>query len=323
MTSIPATSAKPLYDAGTALYVRRSLEFAPHIQDLAGTLGIPSNSIECSFFCNPTNSVTLGHFDRSEVIVLQLRGRKTWRIAPNTFAPMPIDNWGFLDRVTSDVRLYASDAPPTTMPDGASSYALEAGSLLYVPRGYWHETITEEDALSFHINMTSLTRLDVLLVALRNELARDEWWRGPAYGLTAEEPGAIEEASAACAALRDGADRVNAQDLVRSSGRDGRIEAGTRFIRCGQAMFGIENLDQRTETAHVAIHAYHYRETTVTNLDVSFEFLPACRWIHGLMTGSTFDVSELIRVAPKLNLDDAKDLLSMLENARLVRRTRG
>ncbi|WP_394820505.1 JmjC domain-containing protein [Pendulispora albinea] len=320
---IPSTSGKRFYDAGTTLYFRRIPQFAAHEREVADTLGIPRETAECAVFCNRPGATTRAHFDRADLIMIQLKGRKTWKIAPNTFAPMPLEAWATLDRVPPEVRRYAQGLPPREIPCNATSYDLEQGSILYVPRGYWHETFSDQDSVSLHIQLASPTRLDVLIAALKNELARDEWWRQPAYSLSAGDPHALELASTACKSLVDAASRLDALDIIRPTAREHAIEASSRFTRSALVSFGVDTINPQTDTTRVVISTYGFREKKTAHLEMSVDYVSACRWVDALATGATFTFADLLRAAPSLSDDEAKALLHLLEKTHLVRRQEG
>lgn len=70
------------------------------------------------------------HYDDHCVFVLQLSGRKRWRVAAAaTGAPLP--------RLFAPRRAVAPGLP------GAAEHTLTAGALLYVPRGFAHEALAE------------------------------------------------------------------------------------------------------------------------------------------------------------------------------------
>lgn len=82
------------------------------------------------------------HRDDHDVVVLQLRGSKQWRM----FGPTPGD----------------SDECPPGLPDELS---LDAGDLLYVPRGHWHEVRGFAGGISVHLTFgfTRRTGADYLV----------------------------------------------------------------------------------------------------------------------------------------------------------------
>lgn len=78
------------------------------------------------------------HWDTHDVYAVQLLGRKRWRLYRPTFPlPMPEQN-----SVTRE-----DDCPPWPVLD----VWLEPGDLLYIPRGWWHETLPQDGMPSFHV----------------------------------------------------------------------------------------------------------------------------------------------------------------------------
>jgi len=320
VTLIPAAGARSFYEAGTTLYIRQIPEFGPHQEEVASTFGIPRTAVDCTLFCNRPHAVTRAHFDTADVIVIQLKGRKTWRIASNEFAPLPLRGYTTRSPLAPELRLYADEAPPAEMPEGATTHVLERGSILHVPRGYWHETSSDQDSLSLHIQISSPNRLDIALAALKNELSHDAWWREPAYDLAADAPGGLERVAAVCNSLRESTSRLDPRDIVHPPVDERPHDPNARFVRGGQVSFGIRSMDTRNEIAQVDIVSYQFGKSTVTKLEMSIDFVSACRWINGLSTGTVFGVSDLLRAIPALNETEAKELLYSLERIRLVRR---
>jgi ribosomal protein L16 Arg81 hydroxylase len=79
------------------------------------------------------------HWDTHDVIVLQLIGRKRWQIFGPTF-PLPLSS--------HTTRNVGHECPRTPIAD----CVLEAGDLLYVPRGWWHHVLPLQEG-SFHISV--------------------------------------------------------------------------------------------------------------------------------------------------------------------------
>ncbi|WP_394838935.1 hypothetical protein LVJ94_18760 [Pendulispora rubella] len=317
---VPAVAGRRLYEAGTTLYFRGILEFGAQEREVAKHFGVPPSSVECTLFCNRPSARTRAHFDTADIFSIQLRGRKTWRIAPNEFAPAPLRNWATLHPLAPELRQYADGLPPTEMPENATSYTLEKGGILHMPRGYWHDTFSDEDSLSLHIQIASPSRAEILLSMLKNELAREQWWREPAYDLKPEDPGAIERAMVACSRLREATSRLDAHDLVQRATESRNVDATTRFVRSGQAGFGIGSLDPQTDTAQIEITSYEYHRSTVSRLDMSMVFVRGCQWINALATGGAFDARQVQKAASGLELHEAQDLLGLLEQTRFIRR---
>jgi ribosomal protein L16 Arg81 hydroxylase len=81
------------------------------------------------------------HWDTHDVFVIQLIGRKLWRIYSPTF-PLP------LTYQTNDRSGHTCPAEP------ALELTLEEGDVMYVPRGWWHHVIPLQVG-SFHLSVGS------------------------------------------------------------------------------------------------------------------------------------------------------------------------
>jgi ribosomal protein L16 Arg81 hydroxylase len=87
------------------------------------------------------------HWDDHDVFVLQITGRKNWCVHPATRKwPMPDESFG--------------DGPPA---EYAHEWTLEAGGVLYLPRGWWHRvTPVNEPSLHLTIGVLRPTNADFL-----------------------------------------------------------------------------------------------------------------------------------------------------------------
>lgn len=79
------------------------------------------------------------HWDTHDVFAIQLIGKKRWQIFAPTF-PLPLSNH------TSEQ--LQQECPKASVLD----CILEAGDLLYIPRGWWHQTLPF-DAGSLHLSV--------------------------------------------------------------------------------------------------------------------------------------------------------------------------
>jgi bifunctional lysine-specific demethylase and histidyl-hydroxylase NO66 len=95
------------------------------------------------------------HHDTHDVFVLQIAGRKRWRVyEPVLELPLKDQRW----------------SPELGDPgQPIQDFMLEAGDTLYLPRGWPHEATTSDDeSLHLTIGMHPLTRLDALRMALNS-----------------------------------------------------------------------------------------------------------------------------------------------------------
>ena len=78
------------------------------------------------------------HWDTHDVFAVQLIGRKRWKVFKPTF-PLPLPH--------QKSKEHKHECPEEPVFDGI----LEAGDVLYLPRGWWHEAIPLENEETFHI----------------------------------------------------------------------------------------------------------------------------------------------------------------------------
>lgn len=84
------------------------------------------------------NGTFAKHWDTHDVFAIQLIGRKRWKLFAPTFLH-PLQNQTSKDR--------KHECPETPVFDEI----LEAGDILYIPRGWWHEALPIEQEETFHI----------------------------------------------------------------------------------------------------------------------------------------------------------------------------
>lgn len=78
------------------------------------------------------------HWDTHDVFAVQLAGRKHWKVFEPTFKD-PL--------VHQKSKPFIKDCPPTPV----FERTLEAGDILYIPRGWWHEVLPVDGEPTFHI----------------------------------------------------------------------------------------------------------------------------------------------------------------------------
>jgi ribosomal protein L16 Arg81 hydroxylase len=126
---------------GATLVLNRFEEHAPLARrlclEVARHAGQPTTS---NAYVSFGGRGTFGrHWDTHDVFALQLIGRKRWQVYAPTF-PLP------LSHQTSD------GAQPDLTAAPVLDCTLETGDMLYVPRGWWHQTLPLEEG-SFHLSV--------------------------------------------------------------------------------------------------------------------------------------------------------------------------
>jgi ribosomal protein L16 Arg81 hydroxylase len=136
-----------------------------------------SHRVSVNLYVTPPRSQGLDrHQDGHDVLILQLEGRKRWRIWPSD-APPPLDSLPALTfetgkRIRSDYRGTPFGGRSVTDQEiaGKTEWNLDLGpgEMIYVPRGWAHEVWTEDSHsahLTFGFHLTSWVDLLMIVVA--------------------------------------------------------------------------------------------------------------------------------------------------------------
>lgn len=185
------TDAKKLFDNGMGLLFNGVHNISDvlkvWLEDIRKGSGLSElTDSRCLVYATPKGKGTAPHFDQNINFVLQVHGNKTWIMAPNKHVANPLTRHTMGLPTEPEMQSYMETTMPTSMPNDAKKYELKPGSLLFVPRGYWHSTDAKEDALSLNFTYTAPTWIDLFTLALRSRLALSEEWRETAILRTDE-----------------------------------------------------------------------------------------------------------------------------------------
>lgn len=190
VSSIDTTTkdAQKLFDNGMGLLFNDAQTISPvltsWVEEIQRDLGVSMMTYGRSLiYATPDGKGTAPHFDQNINFVLQIHGTKIWKMAPNEFVENPLTRHTMGQMPDPELMSYLHEPLPEVMPGTAKTYELKPGSLLFVPRGYWHETSAEGDALALNFTFTAPTWLDLFTAALRGRLAQDPEWRATADGV--------------------------------------------------------------------------------------------------------------------------------------------
>jgi hypothetical protein len=187
-----------LYADGATLVLQGLHRIWPPLVDFArelgGQLGQP---LQVNAYLTPAASQGFAtHYDTHDVFVLQVDGRKRWRVhEPVLRDPLERQSWGGR---ADEVSAVADGAP-------ALDEVLEPGDALYLPRGWLHSAAAQEEAsLHITVGVKALTRY-ALVEALLDLAADDPRLRATLpYGLDLADPEQVEpELTETVEALRD------------------------------------------------------------------------------------------------------------------------
>lgn len=156
-------------------------------EDLGLLTGGPENNLcraRSIVYATPAGAGTRLHFDANANFVVQLRGSKRWLLAPNTSVINPTERFttgAFEMPAALEKQCFAELLHE--LPEDASEVIMEPSCVLYVPRGYWHATDTEEDSLSLNFTFSQPTWADVFTKSMQEWLLNSPDWRALADGL--------------------------------------------------------------------------------------------------------------------------------------------
>jgi 50S ribosomal protein L16 3-hydroxylase len=153
---------------------------ATWVRRLSDELGVPDSVGACNLYMSPANCGVPMHFDDHEVIIVQLVGSKTWRIAKNAIVENPTENSG--KRLSSEILRYAKGRAPAHMPRGRT-IKLEPGSALFLPRGYWHCTHAQQVSISLTFGFRVPSWAELVGQYLTSVMKGDVDCRAPAWEL--------------------------------------------------------------------------------------------------------------------------------------------
>jgi lysine-specific demethylase/histidyl-hydroxylase NO66 len=195
---------------------------ALYCRALEASLGCP---VQANAYLTPATSRGFAvHHDTHDVFVLQVAGRKSWRVyEPVVELPLRHQRW----------------SPALGDPGPAvDEFTLEAGQTLYLPRGWPHEATTADDeSLHLTIGIHPATRMDALRMALDSCADDPEFRRSlPADGSL--PPDLIERLAA----------RLEPSEVARRARR--RFVAGRRPILHDQ-IGQVRDLDGLAATSKV------------------------------------------------------------------------
>lgn len=184
--------AQKLFDNKMGLLFNNAHSISPVLMNwltqLRRDLGLSAQTHgRCLIYATPAQGGTAPHFDQNINFVLQLSGQKKWWLAQNQHIQNPTVRHTMGLPVDPELKIYLDSEMPTQMPPDAKVIELKAGSLLFVPRGYWHSTHAEKESLSLNFTFTEPTWIDLFTMALKTRLLQSAEWRASTQGVSDPE----------------------------------------------------------------------------------------------------------------------------------------
>ena len=179
---VPAAEAKKYFDQGMGLLFNDTNRFSPileaWVEKIRADIGLsPQTYGRSLIYATPDGKGTAPHFDQNINFVLQIHGTKKWTLARNDSVTNPMVRHTMGQPVDGEMMTYLNEPMISHMPDEIISFELKPGSFLFVPRGVWHSTEAEGDALALNFTFTAPSWADLLLGVLRSQLVQSPEWR--------------------------------------------------------------------------------------------------------------------------------------------------
>ncbi len=181
---VSAQEALHLYETqGSGLFFDDPNRFLPelnlYLDQLKSELGFSQMTYARSLiYLIAKGKGTAPHFDQNINFIFQITGTKKWWIAPNHTVANPLERHTIGHDPSPELASYSHEEFPTEFPEEeAIEFELKPGSLLFLPRGVWHKTHAESEALSLNFTFTAPSYADLILAALRSRLIQSPQWR--------------------------------------------------------------------------------------------------------------------------------------------------
>jgi 50S ribosomal protein L16 3-hydroxylase len=147
---------------------------------------MPGNDFSAEIFTSKGSSGAQMHSDYHLNFSLQLSGTKEWYFSENNCITnqTSICLAGDKKQVDPNQLKYAHRPFPETMPGVVKKVTLEPGSLIYIPRGWWHTTQSTGDCVSINFITRGPHWARIFTKVLENELLKNELWREYPYNAT-------------------------------------------------------------------------------------------------------------------------------------------
>ena len=181
-----AEEALEHYEAGGVLDIPDVNAAVPEVQGLIDRfeldLGIPQGTVNCAALASTTGAGLQPHYDGRCILTIQLGGNKTWHVAPQKEVLNPVDNYNIGGAWGSMADWHEGDAPQR-MPESPTVVEMRPGSVLFVPRGWLHSTVSSAHSLALAIDLFIPTLQEVVSRFFTATLRRNPQMRALALGL--------------------------------------------------------------------------------------------------------------------------------------------
>ena len=213
---IPQGHEPLFYNDGWTIYWHslHNDEIDTWINALDEELDLVKGATRVSAFASKRGPGLRPHYDLNDNFVCQAQGTKRWRVGPPTVR-YPTIGYTLGDKMSPAQEAELTDAPPMILD---TQVEMNPGSVMFMPRGYWHDTETVSDeSLHFNIQCGLATWKDLIQFILNETpLLHAEPLRAPIRHLGADPEILLEQLQNALSQAKLPAGfNVNMDDLCR------------------------------------------------------------------------------------------------------------
>jgi len=218
---LPTSEAKKQFEKGRVLLFNDVNTTSPvlknWIERLRQDIGLSSLTYSRNLiYVTKEGGGTDTHFDQNMNFIIQMHGTKKWWVAPNKNVENPLTRYTVGHPIDLELEAYSVNPMPKIMPHDATEFTLKPGSMLFVPRGSWHNTKSLTDSLSLNFTFSAPTWIDIFSTALKGRLAQSPQWRETANYVSDSERSheAIEKFNTLLRSLSNEAPYWKAEDIL-------------------------------------------------------------------------------------------------------------
>lgn len=314
--SVTMGEAEKLRAFGSTVNVKQPLCALPLARAFADVVRAPPDCVESSVYFSRAGGFTPMHFDASEVLVIQIYGSKTWKVAPVDVSA-PLEHAGLGCEAPPLLRMHHHAEWPSAEPPGTVEFEAGAGSVVFVPRGGWHATRTAEESLSLHFQYRSVTWVEAFASLVTRELSRLDGWRDGVILPAGDETRDALTRGKLERLLRDAVDTLGHLDADDLFGRDVSATEPRRFRRRAGIGLGIEAATD--DEGHKLVRAIPSRldGERAVYCSVSPELVPVVEWIASRPLAERFVAADVPR-GEASTLEDIEELCATLQEAGVI-----
>lgn len=310
MIMMERENPQDLYKMGLSLYLVDIAPFFPDLypflHSLEQALKLPHGCARATAWIAPKGQGAACHFDPDDVISIQLQGKKYFYVSKEKALDYPIDRqYAFGATPYDESYPQFSKGFPNSDQVPFNKIKMKPGTILFMPRGYWHHTKANEDSFSINIAFSIKSAADVLVEELRNILVQDPEWRRPLYHDTFSNTTLLKKLSQ----LPQLIEKIGVPELLKPLDKSS-ITTKSRLQVIPNAVLNVEEIQNQTR---ISVEVY---DCKVLSKQTSLLFTPfnslsnTITWLKNKK--SAFSVNDLLKNIPSSEVNETINLLAQL-----------